>query len=103
VAAKHGVVGLMKALANELGIHNIRVNSIHPGVVNTPMIEYMGDDDTQAMIASRPDLSGMFTVALPVEMLQPIDISNAVLFLASEEGRYVTGLQMTVDAGNAVH
>jgi SDR family mycofactocin-dependent oxidoreductase len=103
-AAKHGVVGLMKALANELGIHNIRVNAVLPAAVDTPMRDVFTREATQALVASRPDVLGIFSNAMPEpETLEAVDISNAMLFLASDEGRYVTGLQMTVDLGNVVH
>jgi (+)-trans-carveol dehydrogenase len=107
VAAKHGVVGLMRAFAVELGQHSIRVNSVHPTNVNTPMFMNEG-----TMKMFRPDLESpgpadMEIVAklmhvLPVGWVEPEDISNAVLFLASDESRYVTGLQLTVDAGSTL-
>jgi (+)-trans-carveol dehydrogenase len=105
IAAKHGVVGLMRTFAVELGTQNIRVNSVHPTNVNTPMFMNEG-----TMKLFRPDLKNpgpddMKVVAqlmhvLPVGWVEPVDISNAVLFLASDEARYVTGLPLTVDAGS---
>ncbi len=105
IAAKHGVVGLMRTFAVELGQHSIRVNSVHPTNVNTPMFMNEG-----TMRLFRPDLENpgpddMAVVAkmmhvLPVGWVEPVDISNAVLFLASDEARYVTGLPVTVDAGS---
>lgn len=105
IAAKHGVVGLMRTFAIELGQHSIRVNSVHPTNVNTPLFMNEG-----TMKLFRPDLENpgpddMAVVAqmmhvLPVGWVEPRDISNAVLFLASDEARYVTGLPMTVDAGS---
>ncbi len=105
IAAKHGVVGLMRTFAVELGEHSIRVNSVHPTNVNTPMFMNEG-----TMRLFRPDLDApgpddMAVVArmmhvLPVGWVEPEDISNAVLFLASDEARYVTGLPVTVDAGS---
>lgn len=105
IAAKHGVVGLMRTFAVELGHHFIRVNSVHPTNVNTPL--FMNDG---TMRLFRPDLKNpgpddMAVVAqmmhvLPIGWVEPVDISNAVLFLASDESRYVTGLPMTVDAGS---
>lgn len=94
-AAKHGMVGLMRSYANILAKHNIRVNTVHPTVVNTPMIvneamqEFLQEDPTY----------GQAMNALPVTMLEPADISNAILFLVSDEGRYVTGVTLPVDAG----
>jgi SDR family mycofactocin-dependent oxidoreductase len=105
IAAKHGVVGLMRTFAVELGHHFIRVNSVHPTNVNTPLFMNEG-----TMKLFRPDLENpspddMAVVAqmmhvLPIGWVEPVDISNAVLFLASDEARYVTGLTMTVDAGS---
>lgn len=105
IAAKHGVVGLMRTFAVELGHHSIRVNTVHPTNVNTPLFLNEG-----TMKLFRPDLENpgpddMAVVAqmmhvLPVGWVEPVDISNAVLFLASDEARYVTGLTMTVDAGS---
>ena len=105
IAAKHGVVGLMRTFAVELGQHNIRVNSVHPTNVNTPL--FMNE---ATMKLFRPDLENpgpddMAVVAqmmhvLPIGWVEPVDISNAVLFLASDESRYVTGLPMTIDAGS---
>lgn len=98
VAAKHGVTGLGRALAAELAQHSIRVNTLHPTGVATPMGE-MGAA-MPALMADNPGVSGMFANMLPVEVTQPRDQSNAVLFLASDESRYVTAMAMTVDAGN---
>ena len=102
IAAKHGVTGLMRTLAIELAPHNIRCNSVHPGVVNTDMIhnpafyEFVGIPG-----ATRADAEVAFSMsnALPNAQLQPIDISNAVLWLASDEARYVTGTTQVIDAG----
>ncbi len=98
-AAKHGVVGLMRAYANFLAQYNIRVNSIHPAGVDTPMID---NDFTRSWLegvaqqqVAGPDL----TNALPVETLDVDDIANAVLWLVSDAARYVTGVALPVDAG----
>jgi SDR family mycofactocin-dependent oxidoreductase len=98
VASKHGITGLARAFAHELAEHNIRVNSVHPTGVNTPMGTGMADMTN--LVAEHPRLGGMLTNSLPVELTEPSDISSAVLFLASDESRYVTALAMTVDAGN---
>ncbi|WP_046301126.1 mycofactocin-coupled SDR family oxidoreductase [Mycobacterium sp. UM_Kg27] len=107
IAAKHGVVGLMRTFAVELGQHFIRVNSVHPTNVSTPLFMNEG-----TMKLFRPDLENpgpddMAVVAqlmhvLPIGWVEPVDISNAVLFLASDEARYVTGLTLTVDAGSCL-
>ena len=100
VAAKHGVVGICRSLANELAKYSIRVNTVHPTGVDTPMVEGLGGLD--AILGKDPLLGPIFMNTLPVEIIQPRDISNAVLFLASDEARYVTGLEFTVDAGNTI-
>lgn len=97
VAAKHGVVGIMKSIGNEVAQKNIRVNAVHPTGVETPLLAGLGGMDE--LIGLDPATSGIFVNTLPVELVQPRDISNAVLFLASDEARYVTGLEFTVDAG----
>jgi (+)-trans-carveol dehydrogenase len=104
VSAKHGVVGLMRTLALELAPHMIRVNSVHPTVVDTPMIQ----NDWTAQLF-RPDLTNPTIEdaheafrglnALPILWVDARDISNAVLFLASDEARYITGVTLPVDAG----
>jgi SDR family mycofactocin-dependent oxidoreductase len=95
-AGKHGVVGLMRCYANALARHNIRCNTIHPTGVNTPMV---ANDVFRKFVEDHPDLIGSFTNPLPLDMLEPGDVSNMVLFLCSEEGRYITGATVTVDAG----
>lgn len=101
-AAKHGVVGIMKGLAAEFGQYGIRVNSIHPSSVRTPMIA----NETMYNLF-RPDLDepGLDDFGelfqsfhlLPEKWAEPEDIANTVLFLASDESRCVTGMQMRVD------
>ncbi|MCF8570165.1 mycofactocin-coupled SDR family oxidoreductase [Gordonia sp. HY002] len=107
VSAKHGIVGLMRNLANELAPYGIRVNTVHPTNVDTTMIHNPG---TYAMFA--PDVTeptvddvreGFVSLnALQVPWVESMDISNAVLFLSSDEARYVTGVPFPVDAGAAV-
>ena len=103
-SAKHGVVGLMRTLALELAPHMIRVNSIHPTTVDTDMVQ---NEATYRLF--RPDLenptrddfaaAAQTLNALPIPWVETIDISNAVLFLASDEARYITGVTLPVDAG----
>jgi (+)-trans-carveol dehydrogenase len=104
-AAKHGLVGLMQSLANELAPDMIRVNSVHPSAVDTDMIH------NQAMYhqllpdhhgdITRQEIEPVFQTlnALPIPWVESVDISNAVLFLASDEARYITGVTLPVDAG----
>ncbi len=100
VAAKHGVVGIARTMANELAIHKIRVNTVHPTGVDTPMGNGLGG--LEPLINRDPNLGPIYMNTLPVETVDPRDISHAVLFLASDEARYVTGLEFTVDAGNTI-
>jgi SDR family mycofactocin-dependent oxidoreductase len=100
VAAKHGVVGIARTMANELARHHIRVNTVHPTGVDTPMAAGLGG--LEPLIGSDANLGPIFMNTLPVESVDARDISNAVLFLASDESRYVTGLEFTVDAGNTI-
>jgi len=95
-AAKHGVVGLMRSYANYLAPHNIRVNSVHPTGVNTPMVV---NDAMQAFLQADPSLSQSMANALPVEMIEAVDVSNAIAWLVSDDARYVTGVALPVDAG----
>lgn len=98
VASKFGVTGLGKAFAAELAQHNIRVNTLHPTGVATAMGE-MGNA-FPPYLEKNPTVGGMLANMLPIQTTEPRDQSNAVLFLASDEARYVTALSMTVDAGN---
>jgi (+)-trans-carveol dehydrogenase len=107
VAAKHGVVGLMRTFAVELGAQNIRVNSVHPTNVNTPL--FMNEP---TMKLFRPDLEnpgpddmkviGQLMHTLPIGWVEPEDIANAVLFLASDEARFITGVTLPVDGGSCL-
>lgn len=103
VAAKHGVVGLMRALAVELAPHNIRCNSLHPGFVSTPILHnphvYQLFTGTEGASQSDAASSMLPLNALKIPWLDAIDLSNAVLWLASGEARYVTGTTQVVDAG----
>jgi SDR family mycofactocin-dependent oxidoreductase len=95
-AAKHGVVGLMRTFANTLAQHRIRVNTVHPTGVNTPMVV---NPVMQAFLEADPQMGQAMANALPVGMVEAVDISNAILFLVSDLGRYVTGVMLPVDAG----
>ncbi|MDA8342221.1 MAG: mycofactocin-coupled SDR family oxidoreductase [Actinomycetota bacterium] len=106
-AAKHGVVGLMRSAAHDLAPHRIRVNSVHPGNVRTPMIDNPG---MHALF--RPDLAaptlddmaaGLATInLLPEPWVEPEDVTEAVLWLASDAARFVTGVTLPVDLGATV-
>lgn len=96
VAAKHAVVGLMRMYANVLAPHSIRVNTVHPTGVDTPMVR---NSAFQSFTAEHPDLVGQLRNALPRPLLDAADITEAVVWLASERSRYVTGVELPVDAG----
>lgn len=99
-AAKHGVVGLMKAWANYLGPHNIRVNCVAPAGVRTPMVL---NDAFASYLEAHPDFGTAAGGVLPgVGLLAPSDISSAVTWLVSDDARYVTGITLPVDAGAIV-
>lgn len=95
-ASKHGIVGLMRTLANALAPANIRVNTVHPTAVNTMMAV---NPVMTAFIENYPDGAPHLQNPLPVAMLEPEDISAAIAYLVSDEGRYVTGVTFPVDAG----
>ncbi len=99
-ASKHAVTGMARAFAAELGKHSIRVNSVHPGPVNTAM----GTGDMVAAIGkameTNPQLSNMLTPFLPNWVAEPEDIADAVCWLASDESRNVTAAQIPVDQGS---
>jgi SDR family mycofactocin-dependent oxidoreductase len=106
-ASKHAVVGLMRTLAAELGPHRIRVNTVHPTGVATDMIlnpalYQLLMPDSEA--PTKEEAGAVFQAihALPIPWVETIDISNALLFLASDEARYVTGTELKVDAGYTI-
>jgi len=94
IASKHALVGLVGGYAHQLAEHNVRINGVHPTTVDTPMINnpvsrrVLGD----AALANPGHL-------LSISNVEPIDVSDAVLWLASDEARYVTGISLPVDAG----
>jgi SDR family mycofactocin-dependent oxidoreductase len=95
-ASKHGVVGLMRSYANNLARHSIRVNSVHPTGVRTPMVE---NDALREFLTARPEAGNAIANALPVDMVESADIAGAVAWLVSDDARYVTGITLAVDAG----
>jgi (+)-trans-carveol dehydrogenase len=104
VAAKHGIVGLMRSLAIELGPEMIRVNTIHPTQVDTDMIQndrmyraFSPEKDAPTREDFAPKSQAMHL--LPVPWVEPRDISNALLFLVSDDARYITGVSLPVDLG----
>jgi (+)-trans-carveol dehydrogenase len=107
-AAKHGVIGLMKVLAQEAGPHRIRVNAVCPTTVRTPLVindstfelfaphlENPTEDDVREPFESLNILPG-------VAWIEPGDVSDAVLFLCSDAAKYITGVALPIDAGNIV-
>jgi NAD(P)-dependent dehydrogenase (short-subunit alcohol dehydrogenase family) len=107
-AAKHGVIGMTKVLAQELGPHGIRVNAVCPTTVNTPLVindltfelfapdvENPGPDDVREAFAA-------LNILPDVPWIEPGDVSDAVVFLCSDAARYITGVALPIDAGNVV-
>jgi len=105
VSAKHGVIGLMRSLAVELGQYHIRVNSVLPTNVNTPMFMNEGTfkmfrpDLENPTAADVEPIAAQFMHVLPHGWIEPEDVSNAILFLASDESRYITGVPLPIDLG----
>ncbi|MDA8046655.1 MAG: mycofactocin-coupled SDR family oxidoreductase [Actinomycetota bacterium] len=98
-ASKHGVVGLMRQFAVELSAARIRVNSVHPTGVDTMMIR---NPMMEKFLGEFPEAVNNLSNLLPVEVLEPRDVSDTVLFLASDLSRYITGVTLPVDAGFTV-
>jgi SDR family mycofactocin-dependent oxidoreductase len=104
VAAKWGVIGLVKSLAMEVGAHGITVNAVCPTTVDTPMIQneaayrlFLPDVEDPTREDAGPAFQGLN--AIPVPWVEPVDISNAMVFLCSDEARYITGETIAVAAG----
>jgi len=91
------VIGLMRSWANYLAPHYIRVNTVAPTTVRTPMAN---GGDVATIVKHVPELALSLTNAIPVEAVDPIDVTNAILWLVSDEARYITGTVIPVDAGN---
>jgi NAD(P)-dependent dehydrogenase (short-subunit alcohol dehydrogenase family) len=97
VASKHGIVGVMRNFAKALAEYSIRVNTIHPTGVASPMVQNEMMDELIARTASTGQ--DRMQNLLPVELLDPMDVSNAIAWLVSDDARYVTGITLPVDAG----
>lgn len=98
-AAKHGVVGLMRSAANAYADHHIRVNSVHPTGVPTPMVI---NEHIARLLQENPNSASLSGNLLPVPYVEVEDVSNAVVWLAGSKSRYVTGTTLPVDAGHVV-
>ena len=103
-ASKHGVVGLMRMLAIELAPHGIRVNTVHPSSVDTPIIKnqamynlFSGGKPDASLEDVKPAFEALNLMDIP--WMEPQDISNVMLLLASDDARYITGTTLSVDAG----
>ena len=95
-AAKAGVIGLMRGYALSLAPHGIRVNTIHPTAVDTMMVS---NPEFAKLIEGMGDIASLYQNAMGVDLLAPADISDAVAWLVSDGAKYVTGVQLPVDAG----
>ena len=98
-AAKHGVVGLMRSAANAYAEHHIRVNSIHPTGVPTPMVI---NEHIARLLQENPNSPSLSGNLLPVPYVEVEDVTNAVVWLAGARSRYVTGTTLPIDAGHVV-
>ncbi|MFT4042414.1 MAG: mycofactocin-coupled SDR family oxidoreductase [Gordonia sp. (in: high G+C Gram-positive bacteria)] len=95
VAAKHGVTGLAKTLANELGVYRIRVNSVHPFGVDTGLKV----NELHPQVEANPEFGAFYVGTLPDRVSEADDIAAAIAWLASGEARHVTGIQLPIDLG----
>jgi NAD(P)-dependent dehydrogenase (short-subunit alcohol dehydrogenase family) len=98
-AAKHGVIGLMRYYASALAEKNIRVNTVHPTGVATPMLinEYV-----EQYFGEHPEALPALQNLLAVELIEASDISEAMVYLCGQSGRYITGITLPVDAGLSI-
>ncbi len=99
VAAKHGMVGLMRNYALSLGPSNIRVNSLHPTGVTTPMVT---NDTLVELMTAHPEVLHNFANALPIRHIAPEDVTDAVLWLVSDQAKFISGVALPVDGGHSV-
>ena len=99
IAAKHGVVGIMRAYANMLAEKNIRVNSVHPTGLASPMIV---NDQVAQLMADQPEYGVAFENLMSVPVIESADITEAMVYLCGRSGRYITGVTLPVDAGYTV-
>ncbi|OZC76331.1 SDR family mycofactocin-dependent oxidoreductase [Rhodococcus sp. 06-418-1B] len=97
--SKHAVTGMTRAFAAELGLHNIRVNSVHPGAVGTPMGSGTMVDRITATNASNPRLAPMGTPMLQQWLAEPEEVSAVVAFLASDDAKFMTAEHLSIDGG----
>jgi NAD(P)-dependent dehydrogenase (short-subunit alcohol dehydrogenase family) len=98
-AAKHGVVGLMRYYATSLAEKNIRVNTVHPTGVATPMIV---NEPFAQLMAEQPEGASALQAPLPVELVEAADVTEAMVYLCGRSGRYITGITLPVDGGISV-
>jgi SDR family mycofactocin-dependent oxidoreductase len=99
LAAKHGVVGLMRGYANMLAEKNIRVNTVHPTGLNSPMIV---NEQIDRLLQEQPEYGAAFENLMPVPLIEASDISEAMVYLCGPSGRYITGITLPIDAGFTV-
>ena len=99
-ASKHGVVGLMRSFANSYAADSVRINCIHPTGVTSPMND--NDQSRAAHAQHGPQVAKTLEHLLPVQRVEVSDITNALLYLVSDEGRYITGISLPVDCGVSV-
>ena len=98
-AAKHGVIALMRYYARTLAEKNVRVNTVHPCGVARPMLQ---NEQMEQFIAEFPEWGDYLQTPISVPTIEPVDITEAMVYLCGQSGRYVTGVTLPVDAGFAV-
>lgn len=99
VAAKHGVVGLMHGYAHMLAEKNIRVNTVAPTGCSTPMVV---NEQVERLMAEHPEYGAAYENLMPVPLIEAVDISEAMVYLCGQSGRFITGTTLTVDAGYVI-
>lgn len=99
VAAKHGVIGLMRAYAHKLAEHSIRVNTVNPSGCATPMVQ---NEAFENYATANLDTVKAWASLLPTPQIEPVDVTNAIVYLCSDEARYVTGVSLPVDGGSTI-
>lgn len=100
VATRWGVIGLVKTVALELGKYNITVNAVNPTAVNTPLYRSQGQEHSTGVDSPQAqDAQTLQNHALPIPALNPEDIADGIVFLASDEAKYISGIALDIAAG----
>ena len=98
-SSKTGLIGQVRTLALELAPYGVTVNAVCPTVTESPMLDFLVEQTAAYYLDEVRRLSGAFTIFPGLDALEPQDVTNAVLWLASDAARYVTGIALPIDAG----